>query len=59
VLQNPASRNDRDGSNSQVGVRNREVWFNPESRFNSDIAACPFGADFVVKVVGWLGEDYD
>src|ERR1035437_10234816 len=32
------------GSNSEVGGRNREVRFIPESRLNSDIAACPFGA---------------
>ena len=32
------------GSNSEVGGRNREVRFTPESRLNSDIAACPFGA---------------
>jgi hypothetical protein len=30
--------------NSEVGGRNREVRFTPESRLNSDIAACPFGA---------------
>jgi hypothetical protein len=32
------------GSNSEVGGRNREVRFTPESRLNSDIAACPKGA---------------
>ena len=37
--------NDRFGSNSEVGGRNREVRFTPESRLNSDIAACPFGAN--------------
>jgi hypothetical protein len=36
---------DRCGSNSEVGGRNREVRFTPESRLNSDIAACPFGAN--------------
>jgi hypothetical protein len=40
----------RTGSNSEVGGRNHEVRFTPESRHNSDIAACPFGADFVAKV---------
>jgi hypothetical protein len=32
------------GSNSEVSGRNREVRFTPESRLNSDIAACPKGA---------------
>jgi hypothetical protein len=36
--------NVRSGSNSEVGGRNREVRFTPESRLNSDIAACPKGA---------------
>src|SRR5882757_418626 len=32
------------GSNSEVGGRNREVRFAPESRLNSDIAPCPRSA---------------
>jgi len=35
----------RSGSTSEVGSRNREVRFTPENRLNSDIAACPFGAN--------------
>src|SRR6202035_2400420 len=31
-------------SNSEVGGRNREVRFNPESRLKSSIAACRFRA---------------
>jgi hypothetical protein len=31
-------------SKPEVGGRNREVRFTPESRLNSDIAACPEGA---------------
>jgi hypothetical protein len=37
------------GSNSEVGGRNREVRFTPESRLNSDIAACPFGAKLGIR----------
>src|SRR6202041_2070582 len=33
-------------SNSEVGGRNREVRFTPESRLKSDIAACRFRASF-------------
>jgi hypothetical protein len=32
------------GPNSEVGGRNSEVRFTPESRLNSDIAACSFRA---------------
>jgi hypothetical protein len=42
VIERPT--NVADGSNSEVGGRNREVRFTPESRLNSDIAACPKGA---------------
>jgi hypothetical protein len=42
ALRGPTSAS---GSNSDVGGRNREVRFTPESRLNSDIAACPFGAN--------------
>jgi hypothetical protein len=37
---------------SEVGGRNREVRFNPESRLNSDIAPCPKSApigDIIIK----------
>src|SRR5258708_1295037 len=36
----------RDGSNSEVGGRNREVRLTPESKLNSDIPACLKGANF-------------
>jgi hypothetical protein len=41
---------DRSGSNSEIGGRNREVRFTPERRLNSDIAACPKGAKIGIGV---------
>jgi hypothetical protein len=45
-----SKRDFRHGSKSEVGGRNREVRFTPESRLNSDIAACLKRADIVAKV---------
>src|ERR1700688_4914878 len=44
VLRIFAGAHVRCGSNSEVGCRNREVRFTPESRLNSDIAPCPKSA---------------
>jgi hypothetical protein len=47
------------GSKTEVTAPKSDFRFTPESGLKTDIAPCPFGADFVVKVVCWLGEDRD
>jgi hypothetical protein len=39
-----STANDRDGSNSEVGGRNREVRFTPNNGHRQAGPACPFGA---------------